>query len=342
MNFRIADTFTKALSKLNGQEQSAAKVTVFDLQQDSSAPGLKFHRIDKSKDQNFWSIRVNRDVRIVVHKTADSFLICYIDHHDDAYKWAERRRIETHPKTGAAQIVEVRERVEKAVTPSYERPDVEYPKAADVLTPFVPREPEPSVPPAKIFAALTEDQLLSIGVPADWVDDILAADEDEFLAHSEHLPEEAAEALLECAATGVLTVPEPVAEIADPFDHPDAQRRFRIMEEADELALALNYPWDQWAVFLHPSQREVVDQDFGGPARVAGSAGTGKTVVALHRGGADSRSGPGRQGFVDHLLLTIGQCAGTQAQGVDWRRSLDVYPINRPGPSTVLPRSCSP
>lgn len=280
MNFRIADTFTKALSKLSRQEQSAAKITVFDLQQNPSAPGLQFHRIDKSKDPNFWSIRVNSDVRIVVHKTADSFLICYVDHHDDAYKWAERRRIEAHPKTGAAQIVEVRERTEDVATPRYEQPDL---KVADVSTPFVPGEPEPLVPPTQIFAALTEDQLLSIGVPADWVDDILAADEDEFLAHSEHLPEEAAEALLECAATGVLTMPEPVAEFADPFDHPDAQRRFRIMEGADELALALNYPWDQWAVFLHPSQREVVDQDFGGPARVTGSAGTGKTVVALHR-----------------------------------------------------------
>lgn len=280
MNFLIAGTFTKALSKLSRQEQSAAKITVFDLQQDPSAPGLKFHRIDKSKDQNFWSIRVNSDVRIVVHKTADSFLICYVDHHDDAYKWAERRRIETHPKTGAAQIVAVRERTEDVATPRYGQPDL---KVADVSTPFVPREPEPSVPPTKIFAALTEDQLLSIGVPADWVGDILAADEDEFLAHLEHLPEEAAEPLLECAVTGVLTVPEPVAEIADPFDHPDAQRRFRIMEGADELALALDYPWDQWAVFLHPSQREVVDQDFGGPARVTGSAGTGKTVVALHR-----------------------------------------------------------
>ena len=283
MNFRIADTFTKALSRLSAQEQAAAKITVFDLQQDPSAPGLKFHRIDKSKDPNFWSIRVNRDVRIVVHKTADSFLICYINHHDDAYKWAERRRIEAHPKTGAAQIVEVRERVEDMVTSRYDQPDVEYLRVADVSTPFVPRKPEPPVPAMPIFATLTEEQLLSIGVPEDWTRDILAASEDEFLARAERLPEEAAEALLEFAATGMLTVPEPAAEIADPFDHPDAQRRFRIMEGADELALALDYPWDQWAVFLHPSQRKMVDQDFGGPARVTGSAGTGKTVVALHR-----------------------------------------------------------
>ena len=69
MQFRIADSFTKALGKLTAQEQSAVKITVFDLQQNPAAPGLQFHRIDKSKDPNFWSIRSNRDIRVIVHKT---------------------------------------------------------------------------------------------------------------------------------------------------------------------------------------------------------------------------------------------------------------------------------
>jgi hypothetical protein len=60
-------------------------------------------------------------------------------------------------------------------------------------------------------------------------------------------------------------------------------RRFRVLENVEELKRALDYPWDQRAVFLHPSQREVVEQRFSGPARVSGSAGTGKTVVAIHR-----------------------------------------------------------
>ena len=78
MQFRIADSFTTALGKLGAQEQSAVKIIVFDLQQDPSAPGLQFHRIDKSKDPNFWSIRANRSVRVIVHKAADSFfgLLC--------------------------------------------------------------------------------------------------------------------------------------------------------------------------------------------------------------------------------------------------------------------------
>lgn len=72
---------------------------------------------------------------------------------------------------------------------------------------------------------------------------------------------------------------------ADPFEHPDAQRRFRVMADTDQLAQALEYPWERWAVFLHPAQREIVKKDYNGPARVSGSAGTGKTIVALHRGG---------------------------------------------------------
>jgi len=86
MNFLLADTFQTGLAKLTNEEQKAVKVTVFDLQQDPSSSGFKFHRINKSKDQNFWSLRVNRDIRLVVHKTKASFLVAYVDHHDDAYQ----------------------------------------------------------------------------------------------------------------------------------------------------------------------------------------------------------------------------------------------------------------
>lgn len=281
MQFRIADSFTKALGKLTAQEQSAVKITVFDLQQDPSAPGLQFHRIDKSKDQNFWSIRCNRDIRIIVHKTASSFLICYVDHHDDAYAWAERRRIETHPKTGAAQIVEVRERVEEIAVPVYTQVEAEQPKS------------QPDKPlQLPLFQGLSGDDLLDVGVPQDWIDDVLQITEDNFFELTDHIPDEAAEALLDYVSTGKLHKPEQIPLGANPFDHPDAQRRFRVMEDVEELELALEYPWDQWAIFLHPSQRKVVDQKFGGPARVSGSAGTGKTVVALHRAAAIWKSSP--------------------------------------------------
>jgi superfamily I DNA/RNA helicase/mRNA-degrading endonuclease RelE of RelBE toxin-antitoxin system len=269
MRFCIADSFQYALSRLSAQEQKAVKETVFDLQMNPAAPGLQFHRIDKSKDPNFWSMRVSSDIRLVIHKTKDSFLLCYVDHHDDAYSWAERRRIETHPTTGAAQIVEVRERVQEIIIR----------KHVEAL------EPRKIVPPAQqpLFPGMTDQEFLSYGVPMDWIDDAKAATEDTIFDIAEHLPREAAEALLDLAVGAKPQIPTPVPALASPFEHPDAQRRFRVMEDVEELKRAMEFPWDQWTVFLHPSQRQVVEQSFSGPARVSGSAGTGKTVVALHR-----------------------------------------------------------
>jgi len=272
MEFRIADTFTAALARLPAQDQKAVKTSAFDLQMNASAPGLQMHRIDKSKDPNFWSLRVSRDVRIIVHKTASSLLLAYVDHHDKAYAWAERRRIEAHPTTGVAQIVEVRERVEEAAPVLAE--------AAEAPARFEPRVAAEA--PSPLFAALSDDQLLSVGVPPDWIADVRAATEHEFFTLAEHLPAEAAEALLEYAATGLLSPPEPVAPEAA-FEAPDALRRFRVVENLEELQQALDAPWDRWSVFLHPSQKAIVDGTWSGPVRVAGSAGTGKTVVALHR-----------------------------------------------------------
>ena len=97
MEFRIADTFTDSLARLSGEEQKAAKTTAFDLQLNPAHPGLQFHKLDKARDHNFWSVRVSGDVRLIVHRTETSLLLCYVGHHEDAYHWAERRKLETHP-----------------------------------------------------------------------------------------------------------------------------------------------------------------------------------------------------------------------------------------------------
>lgn len=282
VKFHLADTFTAAFDKLDGQEQKAVKASVFDLQMDPSGRGLRMHRIDNSNDPNFWSIRVNRDVRLILHKTGDSLLVAYVDHHDKAYAWAERRRIEAHPKTGAIQIVEVRERVEEIAPP--EQFDFVYP-TEDV------EAPSPIADSPRHFTTLDDDALLSVGVPADWVADVRAASEEDFFTLAEHLPAEAAEALLEYAATGRFP-PIALAAAVDPYAHPDAQRRIRLISDGEELEQALSFPWEKWGVFLHPTQRNLVGQDFAGPARVAGSAGTGKTVVAIHRAVRLAREDP--------------------------------------------------
>ena len=64
------------------------------------------------------------------------------------------------------------------------------------------------------------------------------------------------------------------------------------MTNVEELQRALDFPWEKWTVFLHPEQRQWVERDYNGPARVSGSAGTGKTIVALHRAAHLARTNP--------------------------------------------------
>ena len=318
MDFRIADTFTGSLAKLTGNEQKVVKTTAFDLQLNPARPGLQFHRLDGARDPNFWSVRVSRDIRIIVHRTGSSLMLCYVGHHDDAYKWAERRRLETHPQTGAAQLVEVRERVREITVPVY--------SAAEQATP----------PKPLLFSDIAESDLLGYGVPAEWVSDVRAADEDSLFELADHLPGEAAEALLELAVGGTPKPMQPVyvsgpsdqwalgvrdgepgepmrpVSGSDPFEHPDARRRFRAVQDTAELERALDYPWDKWAVFLHPDQRQVVEGAYGGPFRVCGAAGTGKTVVAMHRAVFLARANPGARVLLTTFSRTLAEFLRTQ------------------------------
>jgi superfamily I DNA/RNA helicase/mRNA-degrading endonuclease RelE of RelBE toxin-antitoxin system len=274
MDFLIADTFTDSLSRLRSDEQKAVKTTVFDLQLNPANPGMSFHKLDKGKDKNFWSVRVGSDLRLIVHKTVGSLLLCYVDHHDKAYAWAERRKVETHPRTGAAQLVEIRERIEEIAIPKY----VEVEQAAS--------------PKSPLFADTPDEDLLKYGVPPEWLGEVRLATEDTILELADHLPKEAAEALLDLATGVTPHIAQPSVVAASPFDHPDAQRRFRVVKDVEELERALEYPWEKWTVFLHPAQKESVERDYGGPARISGSAGTGKTIVALHRAVFLARSNP--------------------------------------------------
>jgi mRNA-degrading endonuclease RelE of RelBE toxin-antitoxin system len=122
--FLIADTFTDSLTRLTGEERKAAKTTAFDLQLNPANPGMSFHKIERAKDKNFWSVRVGSDLQLLVHKRDASLLLCYVGHHDKAYAWAERRKLETHPRTGTAQLVEIRETVKEVVVPTYVQQEI--------------------------------------------------------------------------------------------------------------------------------------------------------------------------------------------------------------------------
>jgi len=186
-----------------------------------------------------------------------------------------------------------------------------------------------------IFAETSDDELLGYGVPAGWLNDVKAATEDTLLVLTDHLPAEASEALLELATGGEPRVHRP-ASAASPFEHPDAQRRFRVMATAEELQRALDFPWEKWTVFLHPEQRQWVERDYAGAARVSGSAGTGKTIVALHRAAYLARTHPDAR-----VLLTTFSDTLANALRIKLKRLLsseprlseriDVYSLNAIG-----------
>jgi hypothetical protein len=315
MEFRIADTFTESLARLTGEEQKAVKTTAFDLQINPASPGMSFHKLAKSRDKGFASVRVNQDLRLIVHVTAQSLLLCYVDHHDRAYDWAERRKLETHPTTGAAQLVEIRERVQEVVVPAY----------VPQIQPMASRKP--------LFADLADADLLAYGVPPEWLADVRTATDDTVLSLADHLPAEAAEALLELATGGTPRKSGRAAPAVDPFEHPDAQRRFRVVNDVEELGRALEYPWERWIVFLHPAQRELVGRRFGGPARIAGSAGTGKTIVALHRAAHLARANPEArvllttfsEALASALRIRLARLIGTEPR---LRERMDVEPLD--------------
>ena len=276
MEFLIADTFTDSLARLTGDEQKAVKTTAFDLQLDPSSPGMSFHKLDRAKDKNFWSVRVN--ARHPADRPQDAGQSAAL------LRGSPRQGLRLGRAAEAANASQDRcgpARGDPRDGPGNRRPHVRRGRNAEAGS----RE-------EAALRQMADDVLLGYGVPAEWLNDVRSATEETLLALTDHLPGEAAEALLELATGGKPRVPQPAVAATNPFDHPDAQRRFRVMANVEELQRALDFPWEKWTVFLHPEQREWVERDYTGPARVSGSAGTGKTIVALHRAVHLARTNP--------------------------------------------------
>lgn len=287
MNLIYASTFADALAKLSHPEQKQVKITTVDLMMDLKGSGLSLERINRAADTDMWSARVSRDLRIILKRDSEEIVLAYVGHHNDAYAWAERRKITRHERTGAMQIVEVIEQKAEG-------------KLFNWTEGVATNEPAP-VGQAQPFWSLSDDDMLDVGVPRDWLQPVREMVEDELDRLFDHLPAEAAEALYDYATGGKLSdhKVQPATVATNAFAHPDSQRRFRVLDNIEELQAALDAPFEKWAVFLHPAQRALVEKPATGPTRVTGSAGTGKTIVALHRAVHLAE-----QDHATHVLLT--------------------------------------
>ena len=266
----ISTDFLTAYAALPRQKQG--KVTEFfnKFRNDPMHPGINFEKINEGIDKNICSVRIDDTYRGIVVREPESnvYILLWVDHHDEAYAWAKRKKCSINKLTGSVQIFDVQEVIEEQ-------------KAIDETA---------------LFANISDEVFEKIGLPEEQLPMIKAIKTLEGL-HSlkAAIPEEAFEGL-EWLGNGfsveeVLDTLYPETEkvevkendFAAALQTDTSRKSFVIVEGEEELQAIMQEPLEKWRIFLHPTQRKVVEKNFNGPARVLGGAGTGKTVVAMHR-----------------------------------------------------------
>lgn len=271
--------FLSSYSKLPRKIQRKVRDFTEKFQRDPTQSGVNFERLNGCRDSKVRSVRIDQAYRaIVIHPPkGDVFLCVWVAHHDDAYDWVRNKRFEVNPRLGTFQLFELTDEAVEAA----ERP-----------------EPVPVAPPTpRLFDTHDEEDLLLAGVPQVLLATVQALKTDDDLDElAPHLPADSAEMLYLLAAGYTLyeaieeadrTKSAPAAVDVEDFEaalaRPESQGTFRVVDDEEELEAMLDAPLEQWRVFLHPSQRRLVKMDAKGPVRVLGGAGTGKTVVLMHR-----------------------------------------------------------
>lgn len=265
----ISSEFLTAFARLPRGIQG--KVTEFlgKFRNDPLSPGINYEKLSKGIDKKIYSVRIDDTYRGIVVREEETgvYLLLWVDHHDEAYDWAARKRCEVNKKTGAVQIFDVQTVAEEETTPP-----------ADAL-----------------FKDVSDAELLELGVPEEQLVLVRSfTDTKAFFAAKASIPQDAFEYLswltegipfnevLEYAkeerGTG-----DNDGTISDALDTPGSLKAFVVVDGEDELKRIMAEPLEKWRVFLHSTQRKIVNKDYSGPARVLGGAGTGKTVVAMHR-----------------------------------------------------------
>ncbi len=281
MDVLIAQSWISSATRLSAADARRAWEFYEKYEHNPAHPSLSLERITQARDKNTWSGRISQSLRAVLHQDGETRVVLYAGPHDDAYAWASTHTFERNAATGVLQIVE----------------------SPEVIAQQVPALPA-RVPGR--FDAHDDAYLISLGLPTTWLPVIrkIALDAEEQLEDVlARLPEEVAERLLDVACGKLVTPPVPPAPHQPPLASPDTRRRFFQLHDETELRQLLAAPLATWLVFLHPSQRRFATSVANGPLKVTGSAGTGKTVVALHR--ARHLAAQGRRVLVTSFVSTM-------------------------------------
>ena len=313
MDFRIADTFTDSLARLTGDEQKAVKTTAFDLQLNPANPGMSFHKLDKAKDKNFWSVRVNRDIRLIVHKS-------------DREPAALLRR---PPRQGVrlggtAQAGDAsRRRAPRSWSRSARRcKEIVVPVYVADGNPLRRRSRRTN---CRLFAGMSDDELLGYGVPAEWLNDVGRRPRTRCWPwRTTCLPRRRRRCWSWRPAASPACRYDMPWRISGrhPFRSSRRQRRFRVMTQCGGTAARPRFPWEKWTVFLHPEQREMGGARLqpalrASPVRQARARPswrcTGPSILA--------RSKSRRPRPADDVLRHTGERAANQAEATAGQRT---------------------
>jgi hypothetical protein len=266
----MSDDFFRSFADIPRDRQQAVIKFVSQFRQNPTSPGINYEKIRDAADPAMRSVRIDQNYRGIVLKPDKGNVYCllWVAKHDDAYAWAARRRVAVHPELGTVQV--------------FETVHAEAPANAS---------PRPTA--AALFAKLKDRELVRLGVPEEAIAQVRNVTNEEALdALEAHLPDDAYEALFLYAADEPYEnlirereKPETVdtTDFVAALDRDASKRHFLVLTEDSDLEALLAAPLALWRVFLHPSQRKLIERDWNGAVRVLGGAGTGKTVVAMHR-----------------------------------------------------------
>ena len=278
-NVALGQDFLANLAKLPPAVHTKVLKWAIKFQADPTSNGINYEKILSARDDNFRSVRIDQDWRGIVFRSPDDnvFVLMYVDHHDAAYKWAVNRKLQINPVTGAMQLVIFEEQREAAAVPTPEGVAI-----------------QPSQGPG-VYDFLSNKELLSIGVPEELISRVRGLRSEEDLDRIQGiLPVEAYEGLFLLAAGDMLTsilqsretrvdLPIDTTDFASALTKAESQSRFVVVDNDEALTAILNAPLAQWRVFLHQTQKKLSVGNRSGAMRVLGGAGTGKTVLAMHR-----------------------------------------------------------
>lgn len=266
----ISQDFFNSFAALPKSKQNKVMEFLSKFRSNPEANGFNYEKIQNASDPNMRSVRIDDAYRAILirEEGTNVYLLLWVDHHDEAYEWAVRKRCILNSSTGSIQVYETQE-----ASP----------------------EPEAESTPSEkaLFASVSDETLKKLGVPEDMISFARTLTESNFDSARDKLPRDAYEAL-DYVRVG-LDPKEVISELygdtsadktggmAAALENPITKMQFYVAEGEEDLKAMMNAPLEMWRVYLHPSQSKIVKNEYKGPARILGGAGTGKTVVAMHR-----------------------------------------------------------